>query len=159
MHPRALPVLVFAATALALPGMARAAEPSKPRFAIDSARDGFMRLDTQTGAVTHCSATTGKWTCDGILAADANLGGRVDALAVEVARLAANTAALTARVEQLAKNRAAAQPSPGAQSVATEAPQHVARKSIADRIVGRFLAMVRLLKHGKREVMPAATPS
>lgn len=157
MHQRVPPVLAFAATALALHGMAGAAEPAKPRFTINSARDGFMRLDTQTGAVTHCSATKGKWTCDGILPADANLGGRVDALAVEVARLAANTAALTARVEQLARN--GAQPSPGAQPAAVEASQPVGRKTIANRIVGRFLAMVRLLKHGKSEAITSATPS
>lgn len=157
MSQRALPVLVFAATALAVLGTAWAAEPAKPHFTIDSSRSGFVRLDTQTGAVTHCSATKGKWTCDGILAADANLGLRVDALAVEVARLAASTAALTARVEQLATNGAAARVSQGGTAQPAVTAQPVARKTIADRIVGRFLAMVRLLKHGKGE--SAATPS
>jgi len=157
MRQRLLPVLVSVATGAAVLGTATAAEPARPRFTIDSARDGFTRLDTQTGAVTHCSAVRGKWTCDAILSGDANLAQRVEALAVAVARLSANTAVLTARVERLAKS--GAQPSPGAQPAAAEAPQQVARKGIADRIVNRFLAMVRLLKHGKSEATPAATPS
>jgi hypothetical protein len=161
MHQRVLHGVALAAVAVVLLGTAMAAEPAKPRFALDSARDGFMRLDTQTGSVTHCSALNGKWSCDAVLPADTNLGPRVEALATEVARLATETAALAARVEQLAQNAASTptvQSSSVGQPVRAVASQPVARRSVSDRIVGRLLAMVRLLKHGKGAI-PPATPS
>jgi hypothetical protein len=141
-------------------GATAAAEPVKPRFTIDSSRDGFVRLDTQTGAVAHCSSLKGVWSCDPVLSGDAGLGLRLDALADEVARLAAETAALDDRIGLLAKGEASTPASTLPQSTTTQpAARPSAGVSFADRIVGRFLAMVRLLKHGKGEVLPASRAS
>jgi hypothetical protein len=145
--------LLAVATICAACSSGAAAEMVKPRFTLDSSGAGFVRLDTATGAVTHCSVTNGTWTCDPILAPDEGLGPRVDALAGDVARLTAEMAALRTQVDQLA-DRAAAPPAGGAPAVA--AAEHAPARTLAKRIVSRFLAMVHQLKHGRRE---AATPS
>jgi hypothetical protein len=160
MKARVLSGLVAVAIAAGVFGLAAAAEPVKPRFTIDSSRDGFVRLDTLTGAVAHCSSLKGEWICDSILSADAGLGPRLDALANQVARLAAETTALDARIGLLAKGEASAPVSMLPQPATTQpAARPSAGVSFADRIVERFLAMVRLLKHGKGEVLPAARAS
>ena len=144
---------------------ASAAETAKPRFTLDSSQEGFVRLDTQTGTVTHCRATKGKWACDAILAGDSGAGARLDALALDVARLRAATAALDARVARLTETGVpGAAPAVGvvppvALPSMTPALGRPAMVSAAGRVVGRFLTIVRQLKHGKGDVKAAPTPS
>jgi len=161
MRARPLLGLVLSAAVLAAAsGVAGAVGPVKPRFSLDASRDGFVRLDTQTGAVTHCSVATGKWTCDAILSGDAGLAARIDALGLEVARLTAVTAALEARLSRSPKGDA--RMSVAAPTVAPADSPAVERSggtSVARTMVSRFLTMVRLLRHGKEETGPAATPS
>ena len=33
------------------------------RFALKDAEDGFIKLDTKTGTVTHCRKSGADWTC------------------------------------------------------------------------------------------------
>ncbi len=76
-------------------------EDAKPlnRFAVQPSEDGFIRLDTKTGAVSHCGRRKGVWFCEKLVedqtAIEAEidaLRGRIDALAKEVAALAARPA-------------------------------------------------------------------
>jgi hypothetical protein len=159
MRARLLPFVILALGAIvaSVTGPASAAEATKPRFSLDASRDGFVRLDTATGAVTHCTVVRGKWTCDEVLSGGAPLSARLDALSLEVARLSAATAALDARVTRIG--------SAGIAPPAVIAPAAVptvarpAHPSVAGAIVTRFLAMVRLLKHGRDAPAPAATRS
>jgi len=121
-----------------------AAPAGAGRYALNAARDGFVRLDTATGAVSHCSQEAGVWHCDTIAGEDATLKARLDALTGEVAKLSAAVAALGARVADLAV---------GAKSTAPVAPVAAdppieGRAGFAGRAVDRFLAMVRALRHG-----------
>ena len=89
-------VLILAATCAA--AFAEDAAPAPGRYAIRPADDGFVRLDTQTGAVTHCGQQDGVWHCD-ILAEDtAATDQRLAALAAEVLALRHEVDALAARL-------------------------------------------------------------
>ena len=112
------------------------------RYAIGPSADGFVRLDTTTGAVSHCIQAGGVWRCEP-LAADDTLKSRIDALAAEVKRLSAAVAALDARVAGIA-------PVPAPVVGEAEAP----RNAFARQAVGRFLDMVRRLKRS-RDADPA----
>ena len=112
------------------------------RYVLSAARDGFVRLDTVTGTVSHCSQQAGVWHCDTIAGEDATLKARLDAISLEVAKVSTAVAALGARVADLSK---------GAAPVA-EQPAAEKRPGLAVRAVGRFLAMIRTLKHGAAEL-------
>ena len=115
------------------------------RYVLSAARDGFVRLDTVTGTVSHCSQQAGVWHCDTIAGEDARLKARLDAISLEVAKVSTAVAALGARVADLSKGAA-----PTAPVVAQPAAEK--RPGLAVRAVGRFLAMIRTLKHGAAEL-------
>jgi hypothetical protein len=123
--------LAAAFLALAVP-----AHAEEGRFALSPSRNGVVRLDTATGATSHCAPVKGIWRCEP-LQVEAN---RLDALAAEVAALTAKVAALSARMSTLSAPAATA-PSPTA-----EAPP---KPGFVREAVGRFLAFVRILKHGR----------
>jgi hypothetical protein len=162
MRTRLASRLTLLAVIVATIGPALAGEVAKPRYTLDSSQSGFVRLDTKTGTVTHCSLSAGKWTCDTLLSGDAQLSGRLDALALEVARLTAATAALDRKVSHLSSGTAGpstALPAPApATSMVLSAPP-AAQPGVTERIVKRLLAMVRLLKHGRGPAKAAVTPS
>jgi HAMP domain-containing protein len=56
------------ALALFLPAAAQSALASEEpgRYSITPAGDGFMRLDSATGAVSICSSKPGGWTCESV---------------------------------------------------------------------------------------------
>lgn len=116
-----------------------------PRYVLSAAKDGFVRLDTMTGAVTHCRATNGVWRCEPIAGVDES---RFQALAAEVAKLTADVALLGHRVDGLAAPRTEvavpAPPLPPAPAVAAARPNPLAA------VVDRLLDFVRVLKHGRQ---------
>lgn len=77
-----------------LAGSAVAEEPETGRYAIEANIDGFVRLDTETGAASHCKQRDGVWRC-AVLTEDHSA---LDTLAADVASLAAGLEALTERV-------------------------------------------------------------
>jgi hypothetical protein len=143
------PILFLAALlSLAAPGLAQDSASPSGRYQIAPDEDGFVRLDTRTGAMTHCGKREGAWRCD-VLAEERSdleqrldaLAGKVDALSAEIARLADRLAAVEA------EPGASAAPSPGA------APSPEAREedfdealSFAERLMRRFFELVRELK-------------
>ena len=146
--------ILFLAALLALPIAAAGQDASAPsgRYQISPDEDGFVRLDTRTGAMTHCGKREGAWRCD-VLAEERSdvdrrletLAGKVDALSAEVARLADRLAAVEA------EPGASTAPSPDAQLPAVPSPE--AREedfdealSFAERLMRRFFDMVRELK-------------
>ncbi len=139
--------LILAAMLLAAPALAGdlPAGGAGGRYVIGPARDGFVRLDTATGAASHCAVTDGAWRCEPLPGDDAALKTRVDALSADVARLTAAVSALDARLANLP----AVKPPP-----AEPAPPSLARQ-----LVDRLLDVVRRLKHagGAEPSTPAAS--
>ena len=91
----------LAALAFIGPALAQDAKPGPGRYAIEPSMDGFIRLDTTTGAVSHCNRREGVWHCDVIVEDAAGLSAEIGKLSAEVARLAGEVADLRSRVEVL----------------------------------------------------------
>ncbi|WP_421725276.1 hypothetical protein [Bauldia sp.] len=83
--------------------LALAEEQVPGRYAVEPSFDGFVRLDTETGALSHCRREQGIWRC-AILAEDRSA---IDALADDVAALATRVDALAARVDAFEASRSA----------------------------------------------------
>lgn len=81
---RILSVFVPAALALMLVGPAGAAEG---RYVLKDVEGGFIRLDTETGAVSHCSVRNETWRCEPVADAQAALQDEINRLAQEKAEL------------------------------------------------------------------------
>jgi hypothetical protein len=117
------------------------------RYALSASRDGFVRLDTATGAVSHCRPDKGIWRCEPLAADDGNLRTRLDALAAEVAKLTAAVAVLDARVAAIAP----------VESPAATPPPTAQRSNGVRDVVSRFLDFVRAVKHSRAAATPAET--
>jgi hypothetical protein len=89
------------AAAIAFPfaGGASAQEPL--RYTISPADEGFVRLDTQTGTVTHCAPAGDVWRCDPPLYAESEVDARLRALDEKIEGLGAELAALAGRVAEI----------------------------------------------------------
>ncbi|MBB3773074.1 hypothetical protein FHS55_003705 [Angulomicrobium tetraedrale] len=88
---------------LAFPGgmpaaVAQTADPvaSDPRFTLQPANGGMLKLDTRTGALSFCSMKSGAWVCE--------------AVPEDRAALEAEIARLNARIAELEKGRAGGVP-------------------------------------------------
>lgn len=145
------PILLLAFIALfAAPVVGEDAPAPSSRYQIAPDEDGFVRLDTRTGAMTHCGKREGAWRCD-VLAEERSdleqridaIAGKVDALSAEVARLAGRLAVIEAKPGNA--------PLPGAQLPAAPSPDAREEEfdealSFAERLMRRFFELVRELK-------------
>ena len=77
--------LVVSAVALALAGPAVAAETG--RYVLKDVQGGFIRLDTETGAVSHCRSRDDQWRCEPVADAQVALNDEINRLAEENAEL------------------------------------------------------------------------
>jgi hypothetical protein len=77
------PALVLG-LALMLAGPAGAAEG---RYVLKDVEGGFIRLDTETGAVSHCGVRNETWRCEPVADAQAALQDEINRLAQENAEL------------------------------------------------------------------------
>jgi hypothetical protein len=62
----ARPVVISALALALLVGAAPAAEERGGRYVMTPTEGGFLRLDSQTGAVSICQRNSGKWSCDAV---------------------------------------------------------------------------------------------
>lgn len=122
-----------------------AAEAAAGRYELAPSDNGFIRLDTGTGATSHCGEKGGVWYCEPLAEAGGATAARLDALTGEVAELAAALSALTARFDALTArlDQLAALP-----AVAEAPPEAGARPGFIATVMQRFLDMVRGIKHG-----------
>lgn len=128
----------------AVPALAADLPDAAGRFTLGPSRDGFVRLDTKTGAVSHCATNAGVWTCEPLpQPQDTALKAKVEALTAAVARLTATVAALDDRVGAIAPVASAGMPKPP-----VAAPPREYGPNLAQRAVARLIDMVRRLKHG-----------
>ena len=86
-------VLVSLAIFSMLPAGAGAAQQTG-RYILKQTSDGFMRLDTETGSVAHCTKRNNKWHCDGVSAGQTSQD-------PEIARLKQQNKELNRRIARL----------------------------------------------------------
>jgi hypothetical protein len=107
-------VAVAALAALLCSGLTASAQRAPDeagRFTIAPQDDGFLRLDTRSGAVSHCRKdTTGEWTCVPFNEADAVRSDAIAALEKRIATLSAELDSLRADLARLRGGTAPAAP-------------------------------------------------
>ncbi len=99
------------------------------RYQAQPTAEGFIRLDTRTGATSHCTRDEGVWRCQPVIEDVGALSARVDALAADVGDLAARMDA------------------PAADAGAPEA--RAADRGFLVAAMERLMELVRTLKHGR----------
>lgn len=101
---------------------AAAGEPG--RYTMLSTADGALRLDTETGAVSHCSRKGGGWVCESVADDRLALQREIDRLARENDNLRDELVTLQARLAP-APESGTAEPAPEPQQseAGAEAPQ------------------------------------
>jgi hypothetical protein len=129
-------------TATVLCAAAPVAAQEVGRYELAPGANGFIRLDTRTGATSHCAPEDGVWRCAPLIEDAGVLAAGLEALAARVDTTTAALAELGARVDALAA-RVEASPS------ADVAP--VEERGLVATAVARLFALVRLLKHGPAE--------
>ena len=136
---RASPILV-GALLLALPALAN----DSARYAIEPAEEGFVRLDTATGAASHCTRTNGVWRCAAVADERRTFEATIAALTEKVAALTTEVTRLKA---ELGEARAALAEAEAALAAPAPTPTVVAEPAgFAETLVQRFVKMVRVLK-------------
>ena len=101
------------------------------RYAVQPSDDGFIRLDTQTGAVSHCGRREGVWFCEKLVEDKTALEKRIEELATRLDTLAKAVTALAVRPP------ASAEPPPAAV---------VERTDFTAKLMRRFYALIRRMK-------------
>jgi len=146
---RPIPILAAAAALFAaVPAFAQNSAPAG-RYQIAPDENGFIRLDTETGALSHCRKDAGAWRCDVLVEEQSNLDRRIDALDGRVAALTGEIGRLTGRLDALEeglradRERPAPAPAPSAEEREQELDQAL---TFAERLMRRFFDMVRELK-------------
>jgi hypothetical protein len=138
-------LFVAATLAVAVPGFAAEA-PEAGRYQLAPGAEGFVRLDTRTGAMSHCTRQEGVWRCQPVIEETGLLAAELDALSAKVDGLAAALAALGARVDGLVAG--VDRPGP---AVTVEPASPTVERGVVATAVERLFALVRLLKHGRAE--------
>jgi len=144
--------ILFVAGGVLLCGSAVAqdAAPGAGRFQIAPDGDGFVRLDTETGALAHCDKSEGVWRCTVVAEDQADIDRQILALKEDVA-------GLRAELEMLGERLAAFEERDVADAPATPAPREGTSEkeekeldeafSFAERMMQRFFDMIRELKN------------
>ncbi len=113
------------------------------RFSIKSAGDGFIKLDKQTGGLTHCRQVNTAWTCKVLKDESGELSASVEELLEEAARIKQENKALKARLAQMEEKLAKLEADP--KELKMPSDQDV------DKIMGFFEKLLeRFLEFAKR---------
>lgn len=73
----------LALTAIVLPAASSLADERPGRYSMSPTEGGFLRLDTETGAVSMCSKKAEQWACEPLKDGQSALASEVDKLKVE----------------------------------------------------------------------------
>jgi hypothetical protein len=134
---RSLFLCATAALALVLAGPAGAGEAG--RYVLKDVDGGFIRLDTETGAVSHCRMRDDQWRCE--LVADAQA-----ALQDEIARLAEENTALEQRLAELTGQQGERSTGPRIELPSEDDFDRIF--SFFERMMKRFIDFARSLNEG-----------
>ncbi len=100
------PLLKTSLPLIALMMIASPAFAQNNRFSMTPSDDGFLRLDTHTGAVSICNKKSGTWKCESLAknGGDADISGRMAQLTEENKELKAEVEKLEQEVFKMSKN-------------------------------------------------------
>jgi hypothetical protein len=112
---RAASLVPPALVLLALLAPAAAQEGRPGRFTMTPVEGGFLRLDTETGAVSMCRSREGAWSCD-------PTPDSAEAMKRESERLAAENERLKADIRRMEETFGLGPPKPGEEQRQSEAP-------------------------------------
>jgi hypothetical protein len=129
---------------LAWSASAQDAAPGPGRYQFAPDGDGFVRLDTETGAIAHCGRSESGWRCDGV-AEDS----RVVALQQELTMLKAELEDLSERLATIEQGESeSAEAPPASRNGLSEQDEREFDEalSFAERMMQRFFDMIRELK-------------
>lgn len=141
-------LILAGALLLAMPALAEDAAPGAGRYAIQPSDDGFVRLDTESGAVSHCTRTDGVWRCEAVADDKAALESKVEALSAEVEAL---TAELDRLRTELADLKGVETDKPKAELSPENEKEFDRAMGFAERLMKRFFEMVHDLKGEERQ--------
>jgi hypothetical protein len=96
-------ILLPAVVMLGLGAQAASGQDRPGRFTMAPIDGGFARLDTETGAMSLCTAQNGQWSCE-------PMGDSATSWRQKIERLESENAALKAEIERLEKNLAPGEP-------------------------------------------------
>lgn len=144
--------ILILAGALLLAGSALAedAVSTAGRYQIAPDGDGFVRLDTETGALTHCDKSAGVWRCRTIAEERSDLDRRIIALGEDVSSLRSAIGGLAERLGAIEEGLVSPDETPP--TAAIPSPEAREREfdealSFAERMMRRFFDMIRELKN------------
>lgn len=127
-------------------GPAMASDQGRYQIAPDG--DGFVRLDTETGALSHCERSDGVWRCAVVVDDHAEIDTRIIALQEEMASLTAELEVLSDRLAALEESLEKTDRSPSGGGLSEEQEQELDEAlSFAERMMQRFFDMIRELKN------------
>ncbi|KAB2869433.1 MAG: hypothetical protein F9K43_11300 [Bauldia sp.] len=136
-------IFVMAAAGLAAATVAAAGQEAPGRYALQSSPEGFVRLDTRTGSVSHCGERDGVWYCEPFAEQGAAVDARLDRLAAEIAALQDELARLAARLDR----PGAAPPGAGVGTLSPEEEKQFDEAlGFSEKLMRRFFEMVREMK-------------
>jgi hypothetical protein len=140
------PVLLISVVALAaLVGAAPEGEERGGRFVMTPVEGGFLRMDTQTGAVSLCQRASGKWACEAV--ADDRR-----AIERELDRLGAENRELSSTVRRL-EEMLAHPDAEGSDRRAEKGPRlQLPSEEEVDRALGYMQRLMRKFKDKMREL-------
>jgi len=134
---------------LAGPAIAEQATSTSGRYQISSDEDGFVRLDTKTGALTHCKKQEGIWRCEILAEERPDIDGDIQSLRDAAAALNAELSRLTERLGAIEESLGAAGSGPVMEidpviEDREKGPDQTS--TLAERIMQRLFEMIRELK-------------
>ncbi len=137
-------LITIVSVGVIVPAAAQDAPPPAGRYQLAPGQgSSFVRLDTRTGAVSHCDQQAGVWRCEPIV--ESGLKDKLSALSNKVDRLSSDLDRLSLRVDTLAADAGspALPAAAGPGDKAADAPH-----GFAPAVVYRLLEMIRAIKHG-----------
>ena len=136
---------------LSWPAVAEETAPGPSRYQFVPDGDGFVRLDTETGAIANCGRFDGGWRCDAVAADDPEFDQRIVALKQQLAELIAELKDLGERLAMLEDD---GDPTEKAPPVMRDKPSEEEEErefdetlSFAEQMMQRFFDMIRELKN------------
>jgi hypothetical protein len=146
MSLRCASILLTAFVALtALSGAAPEEAERNGRFVMTPVEGGFLRMDTQTGAVSMCLRTSGKWACEAV--ADDRR-----ALQTELERLGSENRELSDTIKRL-EDMLASPDGDGKDRRAEKGPKlQLPSEEDVDRAFGYMERLMRKFKEKMREL-------
>lgn len=139
-------LLIAGGLLLSCSAMAENAGSAPGRYQIAPDGDGFIRLDTETGALAHCDRSDGVWRCAVVTEDSSDVNRRILALEEELAALRGDLAELAEHLAAIEEGEVET-PETSEDLAERQEKEFDEALSFAERMMRRFFDMVRELKN------------